>query len=363
MKVLITYVSAGAGHRKAAEAIYDYLKENRADLSLKLVDALPLANPFFRFCYDRGYPFLVHYATWLWGFFFWMTEFKLTRRLIRKISVLSNYSACRKFTQYLESENFDFIISTHFLNSELAADLKLKNKIKSKLITVVTDFGVHPFWVSTGTDTYICASRFTRDELLRLGIEETRIRVTGIPFSLNFSKAQDRTKLCAKLGIAADKFTVLLMTGSFGSGPLEKIARSLCDQVQVLVVCAKNKQLFNRLQKKGYKNVLVFGFADNVEELMASSDIMVTKPGGLSITELLVMGLVPIFINAIPGQEENNARILADHGIGFRPKNIEQIKKQVLDLKNNPQRLQDLKNNILAIARPLACREIADVIR
>ncbi len=363
MRVLVTYVSAGAGHRKAAEAEYDYLKDNRQDLSLKLVDALSFTDPFFRFCYSSGYPFLVNRASWLWGFFFFMTEFRLTRGVVRKISTIWNYLSCRKFRKYLENENFDYIISTHFLNSELAANLKLKNKIKAKLVTVVTDFGVHPFWVSRGTDTYTVASEFTRDELKRLGVQESRVKVTGIPFSPKFNKVQDRNRLAEKIGIAADKFTVLVMTGSFGSGPLEEIARSLHEEAQVLVVCARNKPLFRRLQKKDYKNVKVFGFVDNVEELMAVSDCLITKPGGLSITELLAMGLAPVFITAIPGQEENNAKILAAYGVGFTPKNIKQIKELVISLKNGPQKLEGLKNNITALARPFACREIADVIR
>ncbi|MDD5109068.1 MAG: glycosyltransferase [Candidatus Omnitrophica bacterium] len=363
MKVLITYVSAGAGHRKVAEAIYDYLKNNRQDLTLELVDLLPFTSRFFRFCYNRGYPFLVHSAVWFWGFFFWMAEFNLTRRFIRKISSIINYFSCQKFVKYLEDENSDFIISTHFLNSELAAGLKLKNKIKSKLITVITDFGVHPFWVSRGTDIYIAASGFTRDELLRSGVDEIQIMVLGIPFSQNFSKTQDRKRLADKFGILVDKFTVLIMTGSFGTGPLEKITQSLCDETQVLVVCANNKSLFTRLRKKDYKSVRVFGFVDNVGELMAVSDIMITKPGGSSITELLVMGLVPIFITAIPGQEKNNAKILAAYGVGFTPENIKQIKKLVIDLKNDPKKLKSLKNNAMALAKPFACQELADVIR
>lgn len=363
MKVLITYVSAGAGHRKAAEAIYNFLKENRQDLDLKLVDALPFARAFFRFCYNWGYPFLVHYASWLWGFFFWMTEFGLTRRFSRKMAILSNYLSCGKFVKYLKEEKFDYIISTHFLNSELAANLKQKNKIKSKLVTVITDFGVHPFWISPGTDIYIAASEVTKDILLRSGVKEEQARVTGIPFSSNFNKVQDRAGLADKFGIAANKFTVLVMTGSFGSGPLDKIAKELCAEVQVLVVCAENKSLFKRLQEKSYKNVKYFGFVDNVEELMAVSDCLITKPGGSSIAELLVAGLVPIFITAIPGQEADNVRILSTYGVGFAPENIKQIKELVMDLKNDPQKLQELRNNIKAIARPSACRKIADVIR
>jgi processive 1,2-diacylglycerol beta-glucosyltransferase len=363
MKVLITYASAGAGHRRAAEAVYDYLKNNRRDLTLELVDIVPFSNPFFRFCYNSGYQFLVHYATWLWAFFFWMTKFKLTRWFSRKFAVIVNYLSCHKFVQFLKNEKFDFIISTHFLNSELAANLKLKNQIRAKLITVITDFGVHPFWVSNGTDIYVVASDFTKDRLLKAGASEDRIQVLGIPFSTNFVRSRNREQLAAKFGIEAKKFTVLIMTGSFGAGPLEEIARSICEDMQVLVVCAKNKLLFQRLQKINLKNVVVFGFIDNAEELMTVSDVIVTKPGGLSIVELLNMGLLPVFVAAIPGQEEDNIKALAAYGLGFAPKNIEQIKTLIIDLKNNPRKLESLKTNITRVVKPNVCQELANVIR
>lgn len=363
MKVLITYASAGAGHRRSAEAIYDYLKNNRKDLSLELVDILPFTSRFFNFCYNCGYPFLVHYTVWLWGFFFWMTEFKLTRWLSRKNALIVNYLGCRKFVAYLIKKKFDYIISTHFLNSELAANLKLKNKIQAKLITIITDFGVHPFWVSPGTDLYVVASGLTKDKLLNSKVEDEKIQVSGIPFALSFAKAQNRAELAEKFGIKKDSFTVLLMTGSFGSGPLEQIAQSLNDQAQVLVVCASNEKLFGRLKKRNLENVKVFGFVDNAQELMGVCDVIITKPGGASLTELLNMGLVPIFVSAIPGQEEENIRVLARYGIGWAPKNIKQIKQLIVSLKNNPAKLKDLQSHIGSLAKPFACQEISRVIR
>ena len=290
MKVLITYASAGAGHHRAAEAIYSYLKAKRKDLQLELADVLPFSGAFFRFCHNSGYPFLVRHAIWLWGFFFWLTEFRLTRGLSRKSALIANYLGCYKFADYLIKERFDFIISTHFLNSELAANLKLKNKIQAKLITVITDFGVHPFWVCRGTDLYIAACGSTQEKLLNMGVPSDKIQAFGIPFSPSFVKTQNRNQLAAKFGIDPNKFTALVMTGSFGSGPLESIAESLSVHVQVLVVCARNKKLFIRLQKRKLPDVKVFAFVSNTEELMAVSDIIITKPGGLSIAEFLNMG-------------------------------------------------------------------------
>jgi processive 1,2-diacylglycerol beta-glucosyltransferase len=109
--------------------------------------------------------------------------------------------------------------------------------------------------------------------------------------------------------------------------------------------------------------VKVFGFVDNAEELMAVSDLIITKPGGSSIAELLNMELAPVFISVIPGQEQENVRVLAGYGVGYAPRNIKQIKKLVFELKNNPQKLQSLKKNIADLAKPNSCQEIASVIR
>ena len=363
MRVLIVYASSGAGHRRAAEAIYDYLKANRLDLSLKMVDVLDRTNALFRFDYTVGYSFLVKYAVSLWRFAFWLTKFKLFRFLSSPIATFVNNINSLSFIRYLIRKNPDVIISTHFLPADIAALLKRSHKIKSKLITVITDFGVHPYWVAEGTDLYIAASDFTKERLLKERVGPERIKVFGLPFHPRFLKQFDRKALAQKIGIAPDRFTVLLMTGSFGSGPLEKIAKLLSSDVQVLVVCASNEKLRKRLLKRHIPNVKAFGFVENTEELMAVSDCIVTKAGGSTIAEVINMDLALVFISIIPGQEFYNVEALRRLGVGLVPKNIAQLKEMVLELKNNPDKLNLMKERIEAVKKPLACEEIAGVIR
>jgi len=331
-------------------------------LQVELADILPLAGGLFRFFYSAGYPFLVNHAVWLWGFFFRLTEWKFTRRISRWCSSRANYAGCRRFIKYLTEKNFDFIVSTHFLNSELAADLKLRNKIKSKLITVITDFGVHPFWISAGTDLYVVASGQTGEKLLSMGVAAGKIQASGIPCSPVFLHMPDRKQAAEKLGIGAGKFTVLLMTGSFGSGPLERIAEAIRTEALTLVVCANNRKLFARLVKRNMENVKVFGFINNAQELMAVSDVIITKPGGLSIAELLNAGLFPVFVSAIPGQEQENARVLSGCGVGYVSKDIGQIKEMISEFKSDPSKLKALRAAASKAAKPFACREISSVI-
>lgn len=381
MKIIISYASAGAGHFKAAEAIYNYFRKNNPNIEVKLVDALEYSHRHFKNAYIHGYTFIVNYAHWLWGFLFYVTYLKLLRPLTQRLNFFINRLNTIQFAKFLSKENPTFIISTHFLPSAIASYLKKKELIQSRLITVITDFGVHPFWLAEATDIYIVASDFTKQQLMREGIEEERIKVLGIPIDEKFSRSYDKDSLCRKIGLDRNKFTpletigkqekdkvsltgftVLVVTGSFGIGPIEEIVALLYKDVQILVVCAKNKRLFIRLSNKNYPNVKVFGFVDNIEELMAISDIVISKPGGLSISELLSMERPPLFISAIPGQEAENVKILARYGIGLEVKNIRDIKDIVLDYKANPDKISQIKENIRKIKKPSAAWELYNAI-
>jgi processive 1,2-diacylglycerol beta-glucosyltransferase len=155
---------------------------------------------------------------------------------------------------------------------------------------------------------------------------------------------------------------VLLITGSFGIGPLERIAESLSPAVQVVVVCARNQRLYRRLTARGLANVKVFGFVDFVEDLMAAADLIITKPGGLTVSETLSMELPPLFISAIYGQETENARFIAGERAGMVVPRISGIRDMVFDFKDHPEKLQVLKQNISRIRKPFASRDVCEYV-
>lgn len=362
MKILIVYASAGAGHFKAAEALYKYLKKQSGDEVLFL-DVLQKSSYLFHLSYTRGYTFLINHLVFLWRLAFWITYTPGLRRISRCIASFLNSINTGGFAKFLEQESPDYIISTHFLPSEIAANLKRAGKIKSKLITIITDFGAHPFWISAGTDLYVVASSLTKKQLVEEGVSENIIKDSGIPIDEKFLKSCDKKELCVKIGIRPDKFTVLIVTGSFGLGPIEEVTDELHNDMQLLVVCANNKGLYQRLKKKGYHNTIVSGFVDNLDELMSVSDIIITKPGGLTISEVLVKRIVPVFISPIPGQETENIRVLDEYGVGISVKNTEDIKGVLMDYKEHPGKLELIKSNAGKISKPEALKEIFSVIR
>lgn len=362
MKIIVVHASAGAGHSKAAEAIYHYLKEYYPDIEARIVDILEETNPLFRFTYKYGYSFLVRHAPILWSLSFRITHFKNLQPFTRGSVFFLNRLNTKKFRDFLIRENPDCVISTHFLSSEISAFLKIKQKIKSRVVTVITDFGVHPFWLSCGTDLYIVASEFTKQKLLEEGINQDLIRVFGIPVDAKFLKEFNKDELLAKFNLDRHKFTILVVTGSFGTGPIEEIADTLYQEAQLIVVCANNKKLFEKLSRKNYPNVRVFGFVDNIQELMFVSDVIITKPGGLSIAESLSMDLFPVFIAAIPGQETENIRVLAKYGLAREAANTRLIKETVLDLKDHPEKLSSIKEAIHNLKKPFAVKDICDAV-
>lgn len=362
-KILIVYASAGAGHRKAAEALYNYIKDNFPQVKLELVDVLEKTNLAYRTIYIHGYLFLINHAKWLWGFLFWLTSIKAFEKIDSLISLFIGRINARGFSKFLIDEKPDLIISTHFLPPEIAGYLKRKGLIKSKLITVITDFGVHPFWITESTDIYAVASEYTEKILLEEGVDKKNIRVTGIPVNPKFSLNLDKTVLCKKLDLKPHEFTVLITTGSAGIGPVENIVKSLYNHVQIIVVCAGNKKLFNNLDAKHYPNVKVCGFIDNVQEVMAVSDVVIAKPGGLTTSEILSMEIVPLFISPIPGQETNNMKAMQSFGIGIFAKDAKTVKKLVLDYKDHPEKLLAAKEIIRKIKKPQAAESIYNAIR
>lgn len=219
MKILLAHSSAGAGHMKAAQAVYNGLKETTAHQGV-IIDALDYTSPIFKKLYRGTYAYLISRIPWAWGMAFALLDQPWIQAMVRMIRRAYNALNARALVAFLEKEQFDAVISTHFFPTEVAAALKRSGRIKSKLITVITDFDVHKIWTAKGIDAYTVACPWTRDKLKSLGEDESRIFATGIPTDKAFSVHPDIGQLKAKMGIKEDMFTVLVATGSFGIGPI-----------------------------------------------------------------------------------------------------------------------------------------------
>ncbi len=361
MKVLCVHASAGAGHMKAAEAIYNGLKKY-TDCQASFVDALDYAAPASKSIYRQTYFILISKFPALWALFFSLLDVPFLQPFIRAIRRLNNFLNFHKLQEFLIKENFDYVISTHFMPIEVVSSLKRKGKISSKLVAVVTDYDVHRIWLAPAVDKYCVASDWTKGKLKNMGIDLGKVFATGIPTDEKFSQSYNISELKEKLGLHKDAFTVLMATGSFGIGPIEKIIQALTGY-QVVVICGHNADLYKRLKEQKYAMVKPFPLVDNMHEMMAVSDVMVTKPGGLSISEALVSQLPMIFFNAIPGQEAGNVRVLGSFGIGKATTKTQEIVEELSRLRSSKDTYMTALKLTKALAHPSAVKDIISLIK
>lgn len=361
-KILIAYTTAGFGHRRAAEALYNYLSSNYAEKEVKIVDILDYANYFFRKTYASGYFFIVKNFSFIWFLLFRLTAAVGQNRFAKRFSSLITALCTKGFKKLLVKYQPEIILATHFLVSEVALSIRKSGLINSRIVTVITDFDVHPFWVDPEIDLYCVGSVETKEKLLKFGIRNARIIVSGIPVDLKFTRTYRRAAISEKLKLSNNSFTALIMMAGFGLGPIEKIVNALEERVQLLVVCGKNKNLYSRLTNRPGRKIKVFGFIDNIEELMAVTDLIITKPGGLTVSECLAMNLPMVFVAPIYGQETANAKFITGHGLGITLANLRETKRIILGLKNDLDKLVRIKTNISEFRKPDALREICDAL-
>jgi processive 1,2-diacylglycerol beta-glucosyltransferase len=358
MKILVIHATAGAGHKKAAEAIFNGL--TAAGHNAHLVDALDYTNPFFKATYPKTYELLVTKLSWAWKFFFGILDIPAIQPLVKIVRRIYNGFNAGALQNFLIKENFDVIITTQFLSAEVSAYLKRSGKITSKVICVVTDFDVHRIWINEGIDIYVGASDFTKDKLIKLGIPANRAFVTGIPTDAKFTAPVDTAALKVKLGLKDGMFTVLVATGSFGMGPIEELIDRL-KNYQLVIVCGHNKHLYERLKPTATATTHVFGLVHNMHELMSVCDAMVTKPGGLSIAEALVKHLPMIFFSAIPGQETQNIMVLKKYGAGMDQMSVTDIAATIDGWNKSPETFAQVRANMNNLAKPDAVKDIIKI--
>ena len=367
IKVLILYVDAGHGHRKVAEAVEKELRSrNLPNFRIEIADALERTNWLFQSSYPQIYFHLVRWVPWLWGFFFYFLNFPEIYFFISPLRSFWNRLQSVKLRRYLKSEQFDFILFTHFFPAEVCATAKKNGELNAQLITIVTDVIPHKVWQNSGMDSYWVMAEESAETLIKGGVSRQQIYSKGIPVSSEFLQKNNSVLLKEKLGLKQDRLTILFTSGSFGIGPTEAVLDSfqkLNNQIQALVICGRNHVLFESLNRKRYPfPVILFGFVNNMHEMMSASDLLIAKSGGATMCESLVKTIPMVIMSPIPGQESYNAKWLLSHQAAFQITNPGEVKEIVSRILSQPNMLESMHKAIERIAKPHATRDIVDFI-
>ena len=364
--ILILHATAGAGHTRAAQAVAAALKLRGEACSV--VDILDCTPALFRRMYVKSYIDLVQKAPELWGYLYDRTDVvrPATSKRVRTRLAFNQLNSL-PFRKLLKEARAEAIVCTHFLPLELLSDLKRRGKIDTPVHAVVTDVSPHALWVYPHIDCYHVATRAAARELARKGFPAERVRVTGIPVDPVFAERTPAGEARAALGLP-EKPTVLLLSGGFGVGPMVEALESFREsraEISLVVVAGKNAELEKRCRALAAGlpvPVTVCGFVNNMHAWMDAADLIVTKPGGLTTTEILAKGKPMALVAPIPGQEQRNCEYLLEAGAAVRLHDVGDAAFHLEDWLADAARLKRMAAAARAIARPRAADDIATAL-
>jgi processive 1,2-diacylglycerol beta-glucosyltransferase len=367
MKILLTSVSAGSGHVRAAEAIQAAFWRSRPDIEAVHIDVMNFVSPGFHRLYAGGYSFAVNRAPALWGqiYSFWdrtPSEHGAAAWLRR---AQRHYAA--PFFRYLSCVQPDVVLTTHFLIPQLLRQEHPYPWLRRIPIEcVVTDYDVHRFWISDNISRYYVAHEELAERLAAQGVPASRIVVSGIPVHPVFLMPVSEALVRQKLNLDPVKPVLLVLAGGLGLPALEKSVRELfrlSRPVQIVTVAGKNEALrerLNRLTPPAHIRLVNQGYVRNMHELLSISDLVITKPGGLTVSECLATRRPMLLYAPIPGQEEKNADFALRHQIALRarvPQDLPSLAERVL---GDPLAQLRFQAALSACAHPDAAFRIAD---
>ena len=383
MKVIILSASTGGGHMSAANAIKDYLisKNHTAEV----IDTIEYISPFLNKTVTEIYEYVATKSPMLWKLVYKSSNNKSINRLIGSTNSLIS----RRLIPLLEEYQPDIIVTTHPFTTEMISKLKKHNKTNVPLVCVMTDYAPHRTWINKYVDAYVVANDDMISAMKDMGVDENIIYSFGIPVDDSFFVQKNKSEIKQEFGLKSDIPTVLIMAGSCGFANVGRIYKSLQrikKDFQIIIITGKNPKLYKTLQKlvenkevkykilsripikvpkfpnfkklkfirkfsKTFKNekyekfTKIVYYTNQVDKYMWISDLIITKPGGLTVSEALASNLPMALYDAIPGQEEENADFLVGNNMAVKLDSKKGVTEIIENLLENPQKLNSMKVN------------------
>lgn len=368
-KILIPYATYGTGHKAIAGYIKKYFEENgNYDcLSLDLINyTIPILGSFSKKVSET----LMTKFPSIWSLIYFIFDNKLSSYVSGKINIklLDNKKLRKEITTF----NPDITIATHFFGSDIINYYNKKGYINSKLITVVTDYKSHDFWLNNikNTDAIIVSSFEERLNLIKKGYKNKQIHTSGIPICMDTLKTEDKNILLKKYKCDNNKLNILFFVGG-GNGALinliyfKEMLKNNYD-INILFVAGRNKEAERQakeyVKKYKKKNIKVLGFVKTINELYKISDIVITKPGGAQVTECILFNKPMILIKSNGGQEIYNRRYLTLHNYAKWARNKKIFNKELELLINNDKERNRMIKNISKIKQDKSMEKLFKIV-
>ena len=371
MKVIIFYAKYGGGHLSAARSIENCIKTNYNGIEVELIDFMEYVNKEFNKITTKAYAEMAKKVPKAYGSIYWKSE----KGPLAHISTTSNKLLSIRLHKLLQDKAPDLIICTHPFASQMCGYLTKHHKLNTQIATILTDFASHDQWLvyNEYINKLFVANQEMKETLISKGIPSNKVFVTGIPISDRFLINYDKSSIFLDFNLSPNKKTVLFFGGGeFGLGKsytlkvFETFVKDSAD-LQIIAISGKNpklKEAFENIVIKYNKEayVHIFEYTNMVPELMSISNLVVTKPGGLTTSESLASGLPIVVINPIPGQEEENATYLVKHNAAIWLKKDDNIEQIVTNLLADSQKLDEMSKNAKSISKPNATNDICKIL-
>lgn len=371
-KILILYASYGGGHLSAARSLKEYIDSNYNDVETNLVDCIKYINMALDKITTGAYRQMAKKAPWAWKKVYYHSE----KGALSKISSTTNKLIARKLLHLFEEYNPNLVISTHPFGTQMTSYLKKKGKVDCKLATILTDFAPHDQWLvghKYGDYFFVAHDGMKKALIDNFKVDKAKVFTTGIPLSSKFSTNLNSDEIYKSFDLNPQKKTILFFGGgAFGLGKNKtlEILQSLIKYIgeyQIVAISGKNpkmnaafKDLASTIQDSS--SLKVYEFIDNVPEIMHISSLVITKPGGLTISESLASSLPILIINPIPGQEEENAEFLEQSGVAVWLRKDDPADIVINNLLNSEDMLSSMREKTHALAHIDSTKNICEIL-
>lgn len=346
MNILILSASTGGGHMRASKAIEGYMTQQNKDINVKIVDSLLYISPILNKTITGGYVYLATKTPKLYGKLYDLTnkDHKFANFVTRLNNIFAN-----KLMPLIDDFRPDIIITTHPFPTEMVSRLKSKKEINIPLICIMTDYAPHKAWINDKVDAYIVANDDMVTKMTTQGVDSRCIYPYGIPVDEVFFEEKEKQLVIEELGLDKNLPTILMMAGSFGVSNVFDVYQNIIDidiDFQIILVTGRNQKLYNHFEEvigDTTKNTKLIYFTEEINKFMQASDIIITKPGGLTVTEALACNIPMAVFDAIPGQEEENADFLLKHNMAVRISDGNSCREAIVELLKDREKLEDMK--------------------
>lgn len=367
MRTLIFSISAGEGHHQTSLAMKKYILANDNSSKVMIVDTLTYISPLLNKIIIGSYLKAIQIKPSLYRKLYYVID---SNNKLSALQLNSKFNSllCIKLKKLIDDFKPDTILSTHPIPTEMLSILKVKCRLKVPVITIITDYAPHNFWLHSGIDAYITANQGLIRDITEKGMDKNKIYDFGIPINPDFLQKYDKMQTLSSLNLSPTKLTLLVMGGSLGMGKILDLCKEL-DKInndfQLIVIAGKNNKLYSQLIKlKSYfsKDIRILKYTKEINKYMQACDLLFTKPGGITITEAMLSSIPLVLFSPIPGQEEKNIEFLTKNDLAIYLDNIKGCSSTIEELLLNSFTLQKMKHNYANYIKPHSGNDIYNLM-